>query len=76
MIHDYRAPDESYHHFILWIIYSFLIGWTFYSWGYNDAKTDYAQTIKYRCIDGTVYRSASGYLEKTSQNCIPMENTK
>jgi hypothetical protein len=67
---------EKYYYFLLWSLYSFSIAWGSYSLGYSDARVEYTQSIKYRCIDGTVYRSTTGYLEKTNQNCIPLDNLK
>jgi hypothetical protein len=61
----------KYIFFALCAVYTIMVGWAFYDFGYNDAKWTYSQPVKYRCFEGFVYRSASGYWEKSSQQCKP-----
>lgn len=73
MNEDYKDSRTEYYHFLLWLIYSILIGWSFYNFGYGEARAEYSQLSKYRCIDGTVYRSMQGYWEKSGQTCIILD---
>jgi hypothetical protein len=75
MIQDYKSEREwKYIFFSLMLGYTAMIAWVFYDWGYNAAKIDYSQPIKYRCHEETVYRSTQGYWENTKQPCKPMND--
>ena len=52
------------------------IGYVMYEQGYSDARMDYSQPIKYRCHEGTVYRSTNGYWDNTKQACKSLEEIK
>jgi hypothetical protein len=52
------------------------IFWAGYQWGYDSYKLDHVPTIKYKCFEGIVYRSTSGYWEDTKQSCKTLEQIK
>ena len=52
------------------------IAYAMYHQGYSDARMDYSQPIKYRCHEGTVYRSTNGYWDNTKQACKSLEEIK
>ena len=58
------------------LIFICCIGYVMYQQGYSDARMDYSQPTKYRCHEGTVYRSAGSYWENTKQNCKSLEEIK
>jgi hypothetical protein len=79
MIYEYKALQEAKNlilGFPLLLIFACCIGYAMYHQGYSDARMDYSQPIKYRCHEGTVYRSTQGYWENTKQACKSLEEIK
>ena len=78
MIHDYKSENSDRNwqliFYSLVLAYTIIVALASYDWGYNVAKMDYSQPIKYRCHEGTVYRSTQGYWENTKQPCKPMND--
>jgi len=57
-------------------VYTAIVGWALYDLGFNDARAEFSQPIKYRCHEQVVYRSTQGYWEKTGQQCKTLEEIK
>lgn len=79
MIYEYKALQEAKNLILglpVLLIFVCCIGYVMYEQGYSDARMDYSQTIKYRCHEGTVYRSTQGYWENTKQACKSLEEIK
>lgn len=69
-------PDLKLYAFMSMFVWSIMVGWSCYEFGYYNARIDYSQPIKYRCHEGTVYRSTQGYWENTKQACKSLEEIK
>lgn len=69
-------PDLKLYAFTSMFVWSIMVGWSCYEFGYKNARMDYSQPIKYRCHEGTVYLSTQGYWENTKQACKSLEEIK
>lgn len=80
MIQDFKTSNSDRNwqliFYSLVLAYTAMVALAFYDWGYNVAKMDYSQPIKYRCHEGTVYRSTQGYWENTKQACKSLEEIR
>ncbi len=60
----------------MFVIWSILLIYTSYNYGYSEARNVYSTPIKYRCHQGVVYRNESGYWADTKQPCKSLEEIK
>lgn len=61
---------------IIIVVWSGVWAYAGYQWGYGASKFDHIPIIKYKCFEGIVYRSTSGYWEDTKQHCKTLEEVK
>ena len=76
MTDEYGSDDNNAFGIIVIFITVFIISYSSYQFGYSEAKIEYSQITKYRCHEGTVYRSTQGYWENTKQACKSLEEIK